>query len=145
MKRDVGYIARKSVTKSDRLVDTWKVLVPEAFNGGDAVPHQIVGKPLVAPSPSVCTQSFLFFHVDSRKAAMSIQSYYTTRFFRFLVSVRKITQHATHSTYTWVPMQTWNRNWTDEDLYAKYGITPKEQAYIESQVRVMKLDDSDDE
>ena len=25
--------------------------------------------------------------------------------------------------------------WTDEDLYAKYGITRKEQEYIESQVR----------
>lgn len=145
MKRDVGYIERSAVTKSADLIDTWKVLVPQAFNGGDGLPHQILGKPLIAPSPSVCTQSFLFFSVDSLKAAKSLQSYYTTRFFRFLVSVRKITQHATHSTYVWVPMQKWNRTWTDEDLYAKYGITRKEQAYIESQVREMNLDDSDDE
>jgi site-specific DNA-methyltransferase (adenine-specific) len=145
MKRGVGYIARKAVTKSDQLIDTWKVLVPQAFNGGDAVPHQIVGKPLIAPSPSVCTQSFLFFNLGSRNATKSLQSYYTTRFFRFLVSLRKITQHATHSTYVWVPMQTWDRTWTDADLYAKYGITRKEQGYIESQVRAMKLDDGDDE
>jgi site-specific DNA-methyltransferase (adenine-specific) len=145
MKRGVGYIARKEVTKSDHLIDTWKVLVPEAFNGGDAMPHQIMGKPLIAPSPSVCTQSFLFFHVGSRNAAKSLKSYYTTRFFRFLVSLRKITQHATHSTYTWVPKQTWNRTWTDQDLYAKYGITREEQAYIESQVRAMNLDDGGDE
>lgn len=145
MKRSVGYIGRKAVTKSAHLIDTWKVLVPQAFNGGDAIPHQILGKPLIAPSPSVCTQSFLFFSVNSRKAAISLQSYYTTRFFRFLVSLRKITQHATHSTYAWVPMQTWNRAWVDEDLYAKYGITRKEQAYIESQVRAMTLDNGDDE
>ncbi len=145
MKRDVGYIGRKAVTKSDQMIDTWKVLVPQAFNGGDAVPHQILGKPLIAPSPSVCTQSFLFFNVGSLKAAKSLQSYYTTRFFRFLVSVRKITQHATHSTYVWVPMQTWDRTWTDEALYAKYGITKKEQAYIESQVRAMSLAAADDE
>jgi site-specific DNA-methyltransferase (adenine-specific) len=145
MKRDVGYIARTAVTKSDHLIDTWKVLVPKAFNGGDSVPHQIMGKPLIAPSPSVCTQSFLFFHVDSGKAAKSLQSYYTTRFFRFLVSLRKITQDATHSTYAWVPKQTWNRTWTDQDLYAKYRITREEQAYIESQVRAMNLDDGDDE
>jgi site-specific DNA-methyltransferase (adenine-specific) len=144
MKRDIGYIARKEVTKSDHLIDTWKVLVPKAFNGGDSVPHQIMGKPLIAASPSVCTQSFLFFHVGSRKAAKSLQSYYTTRFFRFLVSLRKITQDATHSTYTWVPKQTWNRTWTDQDLYAKYGITRNEQAYIESQVRAMNLDDDDE-
>ena len=145
MKRGVGYIEREVVTKSAHLIDTWKVLVPEAFNGGDGIPHQIMGKPQIAPSPSVCTQSFLFFHVDSRKAAESLQSYYSTRFFRFLVSLRKITQHATHSTYVWVPMQTWNRNWSDKDLFAKYGITRQEQEFIESQVREMNLDDIDDE
>ncbi|MDQ5980791.1 MAG: hypothetical protein QG602_3769 [Verrucomicrobiota bacterium] len=145
MKRGVGYIARKEVTKSPHLIDTWKVFVPQAFNGGDAVPHQILGKPLIASSPSVCTQSFLFFNVGSRKAAESLQSYYTTRFFRFLVSARKITQHATHSTYVWVPLQAWDRTWTDEALYSKYGITRKEQEYIESQVRAMNLGDDDDE
>jgi len=137
MKRGVGYIARKTVTKSDHLIDSWKVLVPEAFNGGDGLPHQIMGKPLIAASPSVCTQSFLFFHVGSRNAAKSLESYYTTRFFRFLVSLRKITQHATHSTYTWVPQQTWDRIWTDEILYKKYGLTKNDIAFIESRVRAM--------
>ena len=42
-------------------------------------------------------------------------------------------------------MQAWTKTWTDEDLYAKYGITRKEQAYIESQVRAMNLDDGDDD
>lgn len=145
MKRDVGYIARKEVTKSAHLIDTWKVLVPKAFNGGDALPHQILGKPLIAPSPSVCTQSFLFFYVGSSKAATSLQSYYSTRFFRFLVSLRKITQDATHSAYAWVPVQAWNRTWTDEALYERYGITKKEQAFIESQVREMSVvEDGDD-
>jgi site-specific DNA-methyltransferase (adenine-specific) len=145
MKRAVGYIARKEVTKSAQLIDTWKVLVPKAYNGGDALPHQILGRPLIAPSPSVCTQSFLFFHVQSERAAKSLQSYYTTRFFRLLASVRKITQDATHSVYTWVPIQAWNRTWTDVDLYEKYGITAEEQLYVESQVKAMSLANGDDE
>lgn len=145
MKRGVGYIDRQDVTKSNHLIDAWKVLVPQAFNGGDALPHQILGKPLVAPSPSVCTQSFLFFSVQSLDEAKSLESYYSTRFFRFLVSVRKITQHATHSTYVWVPMQTWDRTWTDEELFKKYGISSEDQAYIASQVRAMKTDHSADE
>ena len=145
MKRDVGYISRAEVTKSINLIDTWKVLVPQAYNGGDSVPHQIMGKPLIAPSPSVCTQSFLFFYVGSEDETKSLLSYYTTRFFRFLVSLRKITQHATHSTYVWVPMQTWDRVWTDDALYEKYGITEQERAFIESQVRAMNLDSSADE
>ncbi|MBS0357051.1 MAG: Eco57I restriction-modification methylase domain-containing protein [Proteobacteria bacterium] len=145
MKRSIGYIGRKEVTKSAHLIDTWKVLVPKAYNGGDSIPHQILGKPLIAPSPSVCTQSFLFFSVASEEEAKSLQSYYTTRFFRFLVSLRKITQDATHSAYTWVPIQAWDRAWTDDALNEQYGITEQEQTYIESQVRAMKLDSSSNE
>jgi site-specific DNA-methyltransferase (adenine-specific) len=145
MKRDVGYIGRAAVEKSTHLIDTWKVLVPKAYNGGDGVPHQILGRPLIVSSPSVCTQSFLFFYVDSKAEAESIQSYYTTRLFRFLTSLRKITQDAAHAAYTWVPIQSWNRFWTDEHLYQKYGLSIEEQEYIESQVRPMKLEDSADE
>jgi site-specific DNA-methyltransferase (adenine-specific) len=144
MKRSVGYIGRAEVTKSAHLIETWKVLVPKAYNGGDGIPHLILGKPLIAPSPSVCTQSFLFFSVDSERQAKSLNTYYVTRFFRFLVSLRKITQDATHSAYTWVPIQKWNRTWADEALYEKYGITKQEQAYIESQVRAMNLENGDE-
>ena len=76
-------------------------------------------------------------------SAKSFASYYRTRLFRFLVSLRKITQHALRSTYTWVPQQSWNKTWTDDLLYAKYGITKGEIAFIESMIRSM--DESDDE
>ncbi|MYN14969.1 restriction endonuclease [Pusillimonas sp. TS35] len=145
MKRHVGYVSKSTIHKNEHLIDKWKVLVPKAYNGGDSVPHQILGKPQIAPSPSVCTQSFMLFHADTKKAAKSILSYYTTRFFRFLVSQRKITQDALYSTYSWVPVQTWNKTWTDTALYEKYGITKDEQAYIESQVKPMILGDTDDE
>jgi site-specific DNA-methyltransferase (adenine-specific) len=137
MKRGVGYLNREKITKNAKLLDAWKVFVPEAYNGGDGLPHQIVGKSVVAPPASACTQSYLAFCVDSEAQAESLQSYYSTRFFRFLVSQRKITQHGLHSTYGWVPMQSWDRKWTDEVLYQKYGIEPDEQAYIEAQVRPM--------
>lgn len=91
------------------------------------------------------TQSFLFFYVQSEKEATSIQSWYATRFFRFLVSVRKITQHATHSTYAWVPMQDRDSVWADGALYQKYGLNSAEQDYIESQVRPMLIGNGDDE
>lgn len=142
MKRSMGYIARKNVTKSEHLIDTWKVLVPAVGSGRErerSGVDLVLGPSLIAPSPSVCTQSFLFFFVPSREEAESLQSYYTTRFFRFLVSLRKITQHATHSTYLWAPMQKWDRIWRDSDLYQKYGITIEEIAFIESTIRPMEV------
>ena len=144
MKRGHGFIARSAVTKSEHLIDTWKLLVPKVGSGRErerSGVDLVLGPPLIAPAPSVCTQSFLFFYVSSREEAESLQSYYKTRFFRFLVSLRKITQDATHSTYRWVPILKWDRIWTDAALYEKYGITEGEQAFIESMIRPMAVDD----
>jgi site-specific DNA-methyltransferase (adenine-specific) len=137
-KRGTGWIERSAIDKSTNLVDTWKVMIPQAYGAGEGIPHQILGQPFVAPKPSVCTQTYLFIYVDSRDAAESVESYVRTRFLRFLVSLRKITQHATRSTYTWVPQQKWDRTWTDEKLYKKYGLTKDDIAFIESRVRLME-------
>lgn len=142
MTRKQGFIARSAVTKSEHLIDTWKLLVPKVGSGRErerSGVDLVLGPSLIAPSPSVCTQSFLFFYVSSQEEAENLQSYYKTRFFRFLVSLRKITQDATHSTYRWVPMQKWNRIWTDEALYEKYDISASEIAFIEKVIRPMDL------
>ena len=137
-KRMVGYVERDAIRKNSDLIDAWKVLVPKAYGAGESYPHQILGKEIVASPPSSCTQTYLTISpFKSEEEALSFASYYRTRFFRFLVSVRKITQDALKSTYTWVPKQTWDRNWTDVDLYRKYGITDEEIAYIESMIRPM--------
>lgn len=140
MKRKHAFISRNDVTKSEHLIDTWKLLVPKVGSGRERERtgvDLVLGPSLLAPSPSVCTQSFLFFYVNSRAEAESVQSYYKTRFFRFLVSLRKITQDATHSTYLWVPIQTWDRLWTDDELFEKYKINSRERTFIESIIRPM--------
>ncbi len=136
--RITGWMKRSAVEKSAHLIDKWKVLVPKAgSDGGQKLPDVVLGSTQIAASPSVCTQTYLFFFADTEKEASSIESYVKTRFLRFLVSLRKSTQDATRSTYTWVPQQTWDHTWTDAELYKKYGITPDEQAYIESMVKEM--------
>ena len=141
--RSVGYIQRSKVTKSVHLIDKWKVLVPKAgSDGGKKIPDMVLGKPKLASSPSVCTQSYLFFYVTSEREAESLRSYYSTKFFRFLVSLRKITQDATHSTYTWVPIQTWDRIWTDSELYQRYNLSTDEIALIDELIRPMEIVES---
>jgi hypothetical protein len=44
-----------------------------------------------------------------------------------------------------VPTQDWTRRWTDADLYARYGLSAGEIAFVEKIVRPMNLDDGDDE
>lgn len=140
-KRLVGWIKRDRIDKSPELIDKWKVMVPQAgSDGGQRIPDSVLGRPFIVSSPSVCTQTYLFFYLDSKEEVESLASYLCSKLLRFLVSLRKITQHATRSTYEWVPMQTWDRIWTDEALYEKYGITEEEQAFIEKMIRPMELD-----
>jgi site-specific DNA-methyltransferase (adenine-specific) len=80
----------------------------------------------------------------SEVAIQSIQSYYKTKFFRFLVSLRKITQDAFSHMYSWVPQQTWDRAWTDKALYKKYELTQVQIEYIESVIKPMEIE-ADDE
>ena len=139
-KRDIGFLPRTTITKNATLIDKWKVLVPEAgSDGGQKIPDSVLGKPWVSPPRSVATQSFLAFWVASEDEARSLESYYRTKFFRHLVSLRKLTQHALRSTYSWVPVQTWDRRWTDKALYKKYGLTKDESDYVESVIRPMEL------
>jgi site-specific DNA-methyltransferase (adenine-specific) len=132
---------RAKITKNAHLIDSWKVLTPKAgSDGGQKIPDVVLGKPLIVAPGSVCTQTFIAFWVASEAEAKSLQSYYSTRFFRFLVSLRKITQDALRGTYIWVPHQTWDRMWTDRLLYSKYGLTQSEIDYIEDVIKPMTSD-----
>jgi site-specific DNA-methyltransferase (adenine-specific) len=63
----------------------------------------------------------------------------------------KITQNAMKKVYSFVPMQDFNEEWTDEKLYKKYGLSKEEITFIESMIRPMEnsqrqdLQDSPDE
>ena len=137
-KRTIGFIKRGDIRKNTDAIDTWKVLVPKAYGAGETFPHQILGREIVAETPSACTQSYLVVTpFQSETAAQSFASYYRTRLFRFLVSLRKITQDALRSTYAWVPRQSWDTTWTDDLLYKKYSITKDEITFINSMIRPM--------
>lgn len=138
-KRLIGWISRDEITKSQHLIDKWKVMTPQAgSDGGARIPDVVLGNCLIAPSPSVCTQTYLFFYVNSEIEAENLASYLRTHFFRFLVSLRKITQHATRSTYTWVPIQDFSKPWTDAELYQKYELSNEEINFIELMIKPME-------
>ena len=139
--REIGYVNRALVQKGMGLIDCWKVLAPKAFGERGTKPARVLGWSIAAKPGEVCTQTYLVIGpFTTKSAAQSFESYYRTRMFRFLVSLRKITQDAGRATYSWVPEQTWDREWTDKDLYKKYKLTKDEIAFIESMIRPMELD-----
>ena len=71
---------------------------------------------------------------------MNIISYISTKFFRYLVSIKKKTQNGPRGVYQFVPLQDFSKPWTDEELYAKYNLTQEEIDFIESMIKPMEID-----
>jgi site-specific DNA-methyltransferase (adenine-specific) len=116
-------------------VDEWKVLMTAVQGTSAAVETKFLSKPIVAEPGTACTETYLVAgHFGSETEAVNYVKYLRTRFVRFLVSLRKATQHATRDVYAFVPDLPPTREWTDAKLYKRYELTEAEIAFIESQV-----------
>ncbi len=133
------WVSPETVTRNHNLINKWKLLVPKAgSDGGQKIPDVVIGKPIVAKPGSVCSPTYLVIGPFlSKVQTESAETYLRSRFARFLLSLRKISQNSTGKNYQWVPQQTWDRTWTDAELYKKYGITKDEQKYIEGMIKEM--------
>jgi site-specific DNA-methyltransferase (adenine-specific) len=136
-----GYIARSSISTGAHFIDKWKVYVGRAAPGTgnkDTYPHRIISTPFVGEPGSISSETYLCIGpFDSRTEAESALSYLSCRLTRLLILLHKPSQDTTRKVYTFVPTQEWTRRWTDEDLYAKYGISASEIEFIEKVVRPM--------
>jgi len=138
-----GYVARDEVETGTDLIDKWKIYVGRAAPGTgnrDTYPHRILSTPFIGEAGSICSETYLCIGpFDSKAEAESALSYLTCRLTRLLILLHKPSQDTTRKVYTFVPTQTWTKLWTDEDLYAKYGISQSEIEFIEKVVRPMEL------
>jgi site-specific DNA-methyltransferase (adenine-specific) len=140
------YIERGDVPRNQAWIDEWKVLLGRAYGAGDSFPHQIYNYPVIGGPGTACTETYLVVsRFKNEIEANRFACYLRTRFVRFLVSLRKNTQDIYNERFLFVPDLPMDREWTDDLLYRKYGITPEEQAYIESMIRPMNLDNLSDD
>lgn len=139
LKDGLKYADRKYITTSISAVDKFKVMISKAYGERGAYPYFIIGKPFIASPGTCCNMTYLVVgEYDDEKTANNVASYMRTRFFRFLVSIMKNTQNAYKKVYSLVPLQDFSKPWTDEELYAKYGLTDEEIQFIESMIRPME-------
>ncbi|CAN5431405.1 Eco57I restriction-modification methylase domain-containing protein [soil metagenome] len=139
----IGYVARNAVPSGSALIDKWKIYVGRAAPGTgnrDTYPHRILSTPFIGEPGSICSETYLCIGpFDTQAEAESALSYLSCRLTRLLILLHKPSQDTTRKVYTFVPTQEWAKRWTDEDLYAKYGISASEIEFIEKVVRPMEL------
>jgi len=138
-----GYVARSKISTGTEFIDKWKIYVGRAAPGTgnrDTYPHKIISTPFVGEPGSISSETYLCIGpFDTKAEAENALSYLSCRLTRLLILLHKPSQDTTRKVYTFVPTQEWTKRWTDEDLYAKYGISASEIAFIEKVVRPMDL------
>lgn len=141
--KSISYIQRSEITQNTNWVDCHKVMISMAYGAGESFPHQIINVPFYAEPNSCCTETYLVIGpFRSKSVCKSVMSYMATKFFRFMVLLRKSTQHAAQGVYSFVPIQDFSQPWTDEKLYKKYNLSQEEIDFIESMIRPMELADA---
>ncbi|MEG1792448.1 MAG: Eco57I restriction-modification methylase domain-containing protein [Bacilli bacterium] len=134
-----GYISRNQILKNKEWVDKWKVYVPEAIGSGDSSTDWV--KPIIGKPNTTCTETYIIYGpFETEIEAYNVAIYTQTRFFHFMLGLKKITQHTTAKVYSFIPMQNFSQNseinWKkstaeiDEILFDKYNLTEEEREYI---------------
>jgi len=135
-KDGLGYIDSKYVKKNVDWLNQHKLFVAKAIGTGDSKTDII--KPFIPENPSCTSETYLVIGpFKSKQVLKNALTYIETKFFHFMVALKKITQEARRGVYEFVPMQDFSEVWTDEKLYKKYGLTKDEIAFIESMIRPM--------
>ena len=134
--KNIGYVEFEDISNHREWIGKWKVFTSRANNIGtelnDDNLNTFVGK------NEICTESYIVIGADmnlTEHQARNLSSYLQTRFARFCHSLAKASQDATSKTYRFVPVQDFDRSWTDADLYSKYGLTDDEVDFIKSTIK----------
>ncbi len=136
--RDNGYVSKDQVLNNIELIDKYKIFVPKASPGDDSYPHLVLSKPLVAGPGTCCTETYIVVGpFKTKKESENVAKYLKTNFTRFLILLLKNTQDVPKRVYSFVPVQNFSEEWTDEKLYKKYKITKDEILFIDSLIRPM--------
>lgn len=140
----ISYVKRDEVKRNPQWIDSYKVIFSKATCEHAGTPdktgrYRVFSTMKILKPKEICTQSYLVGGVfGSLEEANNYLSYLKTCFVRFLILQLISTQDISAEKFRFVPLQDFTHPWTDADLYAKYGLTGDEIAFIESMIKPME-------
>ena len=140
----ISFVRRGDVKRNSQWIDSYKVIFSKATCEHAGTPDKtgrfrVFSTMRILKPMEICTQSYLVGGVfESAEESNNYLSYLKTSFVRFLVLQLISTQDISAEKFHFVPLQDFTRPWTDEELYAKYGLTDEEIQFIESMIKPME-------
>ena len=142
--KEIKFVDPTCFTDSNNVRDLWKVCLSEA-DGNSRVNPDSEGKLsyaanfFVAEPGSICLETYVVVNAFKTKSeAENFVSYMKTKFFRFMLGIRVVTQHVNKDKFAFVPdLGDYSKPVTDAELYKKFGLSEEEIAYIESKIKAL--------
>ena len=138
-------VPRDEVTKSRETIDLYKPMISKlscehAGNPDKNGMYRVLSRMELLNPGQICTQSYLTVCPSkSKQEAKNCYEYLRTNFVRFLILQTLVGMNISISNFIFVPWQDFSKPWTDAELYAKYGLSAEEIAFIESMVKPMEV------
>jgi site-specific DNA-methyltransferase (adenine-specific) len=121
------------------MIGKWKVFISRGYGEGGETreyPRMIIGKPIVAPPQSACSETYLVIgSYDKQEEADNLSKYLKTKFLRFLVGLRKNTQDISKEKFSFVPIMPMDKTWTDKELFKYFNLNDEETTFIDTLIR----------
>ena len=140
----ISYVKRDNVKRNPQWIDRYKVIISKATCEHAGTPdktgrYRVFSTMKILKPLEICTQSYLVSGTfETLDKAENYLLYLKTCFVRFLILQLISTQDISAEKFRFVPLQDFSKPWTDTELYAKYGLTDDEIAFIESMIKPME-------
>ena len=145
---DNGFVERNEIKTNSEWIDCFKIFISYAYGERGDFPYFVIGKPFFGDKCTCCSETYLVIAPnESKEYCNNVIKYIRTKFLRFLVLLKKNTQHATSKVYSFVPLQDFTSSsdidWSksvpeiDAQLHKKYNLTEEEIAFIEKMIKPM--------
>lgn len=136
-----GYIPVDDIPQGLNLINKYKVIISKVTSEHAGEPDKsgmftVISTTKVLLPKEVCTDSYIILYTtDSKLEADNFAKYVCTKFFRFLLLQSVSSINLSKDKFQFVPMQNFNTDWSDNQLYAKYNLTQIEIDFIESMIK----------
>jgi site-specific DNA-methyltransferase (adenine-specific) len=127
-------------TDKHNIIGKWKVCASAAINPNKDGRFEVYNNLFIIEPNAICTQTYIVVNMfDSKSESENFISYMKTKFFRFMLGLRVLTQHINKEKFAFVPdVEDYSTPWTDKELYKKFGLTRQQINYIEGKIKTIK-------
>ena len=147
----IHYTSVDNVTKALDLIDKYKVIISKCVpRGGEvgidpSVGYKAITTVHVLSPQMVLTDSYLLLATfNTALEAENFAKYMTLRFPRFLLHETYSSMNITKGSFCFVPFLDYSHEWTDDELFTRYGCDAEEKEYIASMIRPLEYVIHDD-